>query len=109
MTCGFLWGNTGYYRYDEGYRPSFADEDCFAGRIVHPQHWPEDLDWAGPRIVVIGSEATAVTLVPALAAAGSPSSSDRRPTSCRRLAIRFAKVEDGLVFSNPAAIPTPSA
>jgi monooxygenase len=67
MTCGFLWANTGYYRYDEGYRPRFAGEDRFAGQIVHPQHWPEDMDWTGRRIVVIGSGATAVTLVPALA------------------------------------------
>ena len=67
MTCGFLWGNTGYYRYDEGYRPEFAGEESFAGTIVHPQHWPENLDWADTRVVVIGSGATAVTLVPALA------------------------------------------
>ncbi len=67
VTCGFLWGNTGYYRYDEGYRPRFAGEERFTGPVVHPQHWPEDLDWAGKRVVVIGSGATAVTLVPALA------------------------------------------
>ncbi|MGD0879979.1 MAG: NAD(P)/FAD-dependent oxidoreductase [Acidimicrobiales bacterium] len=67
VTCGFLWGNTGYYRYDEGYRPRFAGEDRFTGPVVHPQHWPEDLVWAGKRVVVIGSGATAVTLVPALA------------------------------------------
>jgi len=67
VTCGFLWGNTGYYRYDQGYRPDFPGEDRFDGTIVHPQHWPEDLEWQGKRIVVIGSGATAVTLVPALA------------------------------------------
>jgi monooxygenase len=67
MTCGFLWGNTGYYNYDEGYRPAFAGEDRFAGPIIHPQHWPDDLDWEGKQVVVIGSGATAVTLVPALA------------------------------------------
>ena len=67
VTCGFLWANTGYYRYDEGYRPDFAGEEQFAGTIVHPQHWPDDLDWAGKQVVVIGSGATAVTLVPALA------------------------------------------
>ena len=67
VTCGFLWGNTGYYRYDQGYRPLFPGEELFAGPIVHPQHWPADLDWAGKRVVVIGSGATAVTLVPALA------------------------------------------
>ena len=67
MTCAFLWGNTGYYRYDQGYRPEFAGEDRFGGIVVHPQHWPDDLEWEGKRIVVIGSGATAVTLVPALA------------------------------------------
>ncbi len=67
VTCGFLWANTGYYRYDEGYRPHWEGEDRFGGTVVHPQHWPADLDWAGRRVVVIGSGATAVTLVPALA------------------------------------------
>jgi monooxygenase len=67
LTCGFLYNCTGYYRYDEGYTPDFAGTERFAGRIVHPQHWPEDLDYAGKRVVVVGSGATAVTLVPALA------------------------------------------
>jgi monooxygenase len=67
LTCGFLWICSGYYRYDEGYTPEFEGADRFAGPIVHPQHWPEDLDYAGKRVVVIGSGATAVTLVPAMA------------------------------------------
>jgi len=67
FTCSFLFACTGYYRYDEGYTPSFEGVDRFAGRIVHPQHWPEDLDYSGKRVVVIGSGATAVTLVPAMA------------------------------------------
>ena len=67
MTCSFLFMCTGYYRYDEGYTPEFAGVERFDGQIVHPQHWPEDLDYAGKRVVVIGSGATAVTLVPALA------------------------------------------
>jgi monooxygenase len=67
LTCGFLFGCTGYYRYDEGYLPQFAGIERFGGTIVHPQHWPEDLDYAGKRVVVIGSGATAVTLVPAMA------------------------------------------
>lgn len=58
----------GYYRYDRGHRPTFAGEDTFGGTIVSPQHWPEDLDWVGKRVTVIGSGATAVTLVPTLAA-----------------------------------------
>ena len=67
LTCGFLFANTGYYRYDEGYTPGFKGTERFAGEIVHPQHWPEDLDYAGKRVVVIGSGATAVTLVPSMA------------------------------------------
>jgi cation diffusion facilitator CzcD-associated flavoprotein CzcO len=67
VTCGYLWVCSGYYRYDEGFTPEFEGVESFGGRIVHPQHWPEDLDYAGKRVVVIGSGATAVTLVPAMA------------------------------------------
>ena len=67
LTCDFLWTCSGYFRYDEGYTPEFEGRERFGGRIVHPQHWPGDLDYAGKRVVVIGSGATAVTLVPAMA------------------------------------------
>ena len=67
FTCNFLIGCTGYYDYAEGYTPAFAGTDSFRGRFVHPQQWPEDLDYAGKRVVVIGSGATAVTIVPAIA------------------------------------------
>jgi monooxygenase len=67
LTCRFLLGCTGYYRYDEGYTPQLPGIEDFGGTVVHPQHWPEDLDYAGKRVVVIGSGATAVTLVPAMA------------------------------------------
>jgi monooxygenase len=67
LTCGFLYLGSGYYDYAQGYRPQWPGEETYRGRIVHPQHWPEDLDVADKRIVVIGSGATAVTLVPALA------------------------------------------
>jgi monooxygenase len=67
LTCGFLYACTGYYRYDEGYTPHFPGRESFRGPLVHPQHWPEDLDCGDKHIVVIGSGATAVTLVPALA------------------------------------------
>jgi cation diffusion facilitator CzcD-associated flavoprotein CzcO len=67
LTCGFLYACTGYYRYDEGFTPSFEGIERFGGKIIHPQHWPEDLDYAGERVVVIGSGSTAVTLVPSLA------------------------------------------
>lgn len=65
-TANFLVGCTGYYNYDAGYRPAFPDEQAFRGQIVHPQHWPADLDYSGKNIIVIGSGATAVTLVPSL-------------------------------------------
>jgi cation diffusion facilitator CzcD-associated flavoprotein CzcO len=67
VTCAFLLGCTGYYRYDEGYTPQFDGVERFRGQVVHPQHWPQDLDYAGKRVVVIGSGATAVTLVPSMA------------------------------------------
>jgi monooxygenase len=67
MSCGFIFVCTGYYRYDEGYTPKFEGTERFAGRIVHPQQWTDDIDYAGKRVVVIGSGATAVTLVPAMA------------------------------------------
>ncbi len=67
LTASFILGCTGYYRYDEGYTPPLPGLDRFAGPVIHPQHWPEDLDYAGKRVVVIGSGATAVTLVPAMA------------------------------------------
>src|SRR5215469_4828682 len=66
-TCNFVYGCTGYYRYDAGYQPEFPGSERFSGRFVHPQQWPEDLDYAGKKVVVIGSGATAVTLVPAMA------------------------------------------
>jgi cation diffusion facilitator CzcD-associated flavoprotein CzcO len=67
ISCSFLFANTGYYRYDQGYLPEFPGREWFSGTIVHPQHWPEDLDYDRKRVVVIGSGATAVTLVPAMA------------------------------------------
>ncbi len=67
FTCGFLFTCSGYYDYAGGYTPEFAGREQFAGRIVHPQAWPPDLDYRGKQVVVIGSGATAVTLVPAMA------------------------------------------
>lgn len=71
LTCEFLFLCSGYYNYDEGYSPRFAGSEDFVGPIIHPQHWPEDLDYDAKNIVVIGSGATAVTLVPALADSGA--------------------------------------
>ncbi len=67
FTCGYLFMCAGYYSYRGGYDPEFPGRERFQGRIVHPQEWPEDLDYAGKRVVVIGSGATAVTLIPAMA------------------------------------------
>ena len=67
LTCNFLYLCTGYYDYESGYTPEWPGVERFRGTIVHPQKWPEDLDYTGKRIVVIGSGATAVTLVPAMA------------------------------------------
>jgi len=67
FTCNFLYLCTGYYDYEAGYTPDWPDVKKFSGQIVHPQKWPEHLDYEGKRVVVIGSGATAVTLVPAMA------------------------------------------
>lgn len=67
FTCGFLFMCSGYYDYEQGYLPDFPGSERFAGRIVHPQKWTEDIAYQGKRVVVIGSGATAVTLVPELA------------------------------------------
>ncbi|GHE76082.1 putative FAD-containing monooxygenase MymA [Amycolatopsis deserti] len=70
-TCDFLVTATGYYDYDNGYQPDFPGADQFQGQLVHPQHWPEGLDYSGKKVVVIGSGATAITLVPAMAKGGA--------------------------------------
>jgi monooxygenase len=67
LTCNFLFSCAGYYRYSSGYTPELPHPERFRGRIVHPQAWPEELDYSGKRVVIIGSGATAVTLVPAMA------------------------------------------
>jgi monooxygenase len=81
MTASFVFACTGYYDYAAGYTPEFPGIEQFAGDVIHPQHWPEDLDYAGERVVVIGSGATAVTLVPAMAqTAGHVTMLQRSPT-----------------------------
>jgi cation diffusion facilitator CzcD-associated flavoprotein CzcO len=67
LTCGWLFAGTGYYHYDAGYTPELPGVEQFGGQLVHPQLWPADLDYSGKRVVVIGSGATAVTLIPAMA------------------------------------------
>ncbi len=71
LHTGFLWACSGYYNYDKGFSPEFPGAEDFTGTIVHPQHWPEDLDYQGKNIVVIGSGATAITLIPALVDSGA--------------------------------------
>ena len=81
IRCNFLLMCAGYYRYDRGYTPEFAGRERFQGTLVHPQHWPEDLDYRGKKIAVIGSGATAVTLLPELAKqAGHVTMLQRSPT-----------------------------
>lgn len=110
ISCDFLFLCSGYYDYSQGHTPSWPGMAGFAGRIVHPQFWPEDLDVAGKRVVVVGSGATAVTLVPALAKLGAASVTmlqrspsyivsvpayDRRAISLRRWLP--ASLADGLI------------
>lgn len=66
IKAGWVFGATGYYRYDEGFTPEFDGRDDFTGDIIHPQHWPENYDYSGKKVVVIGSGATAITLIPSM-------------------------------------------
>ncbi|MEV6655667.1 flavin-containing monooxygenase [Nocardia fluminea] len=81
LTCNFLYACAGYYNYDRAHAPAFPGVENFSGQVVHPQFWPDDLDYTGKRVVVIGSGATAVTLVPAMAEqAGHVTMLQRSPT-----------------------------
>ncbi|BBZ14533.1 flavin-containing monooxygenase [Mycobacterium branderi] len=71
ISGSFLFLCSGYYNYEQGYTPTFPGSEDFTGPIIHPQHWPEDLDYTGKNIIVIGSGSTSVTLVPALANSGA--------------------------------------
>ncbi|MEU8240944.1 NAD(P)/FAD-dependent oxidoreductase [Actinoplanes missouriensis] len=71
LTCRWIFSASGYYRYDRGFTPEFPGRERFGGPVVHPQQWPDDLDYAGKRVLVIGSGATAVTIVPAMAGTAS--------------------------------------
>lgn len=107
LTCSFLYVCSGYYRYDEGYTPAFAGTDRFTGRIVHPQHWPADLDHTGKRVVVIGSGATAVTLVPSIAeTAAHVTMLQRSPSYILTLPSRDV-IADGLRRRLPAKVAYP--
>ena len=93
FTANFLWMCQGYYRHSEGYTPEWDGMASFKGRIVHPQNWPEDLDYAGKNVVVIGSGATAATLIPSMAEdCGHVTMLQRSPTYFRtgRNAVELA-------------------
>jgi monooxygenase len=93
-TCSFLYVCTGYYRYSAGYEVDFPGMADYTGRIVHPQHWPDDLDHEGKRVVVIGSGATAVTLVPAMAeTAAQVTMLQRSPSYLAALPVRADAIE----------------
>src|ERR1039458_224872 len=84
FTANFLWMCQGYYRHSEGYTPQWQGMESFEGRIVHPQRWPDDLDTKGKKVVVIGSGATAATLIPAIAdSCGHVTMLQRSPTYFR--------------------------
>ncbi len=81
LSCNFIYSCTGYYRYDKGYTPDFPGAEQFKGQVIHPQQWPDDLDYSGKRVVIIGSGATAITLVPSMAkTAGHVTMLQRSPT-----------------------------
>lgn len=104
FTCAFLFACAGYYDYDAGYTPVFQDTERYRGTLVHPQHWPESLDYSGKRIVVIGSGATAVTLVPELAKrAAHVTMLQRSPTYMLNLPDQDA-VAQGLQRNLPAKV-----
>ncbi|UJJ31675.1 flavin-containing monooxygenase [Halopseudomonas maritima] len=101
----FLLSCSGYYSYDEGYRPRFPNEESFGGQIVHPQFWPEDLDYRGKRVVVIGSGATAVTLVPAMTEQAAHVTMLQRSPSY----VVARPLRDGLAHSLQKWLPLPAA
>ena len=105
LTCAFLWSCTGYYDYEQGHRPELPGLADYTGDVIHPQHWPEDFDHAGKRVVVIGSGATAVTLVPALAeTAAHVTMLQRSPTY-----ILSVPSEDGLAVGLGKVLPRKAA
>jgi monooxygenase len=103
-SCAFLYACVGYYDYSGGYAPTFPGQDDFAGQIVHPQLWPEDLDHTGRRVVIIGSGATAVTLVPAMAGTAEHVTMLQRSPSWITSLPRRDRVADRLRRRLPAPV-----
>lgn len=105
FTCNFIFSCTGYYDYDKGYTPEFDGSDDFEGEILHPQKWPKDFDYADKRVVVIGSGATAVTLVPAMAKdAAHVTMLQRTPTY-----VLSVPAEDGVASALKKRLPPKAA
>lgn len=103
----FVFFGSGYYNYDEGYTPDFEGVEAFGGQVVHPQHWPEDLDYAGKKMVVIGSGATAMSLVPALTeSAGHVTLLQRTPTYLIS-ASKYSRIIDVPVKLFPRKVAQP--
>jgi cation diffusion facilitator CzcD-associated flavoprotein CzcO len=88
----FVFFGSGYYNYDEGYTPDFPGIEQFRGTVAHPQHWPEDLDYGGKKIVVIGSGATAITLIPALAERAAKVTMLQRSPTYMMAASKYSRV-----------------
>ncbi len=108
LTAGFVFSCSGYYRYDRGHAPEFPGQADFEGTIVHPQFWPEDLDYAGKKVVVIGSGATAITLIPSMAdTAGHVTMLQRSPTYITALPAKDP-IADLLRFALPDKYSGPS-
>jgi cation diffusion facilitator CzcD-associated flavoprotein CzcO len=94
ISCQFILSCSGYYDYDAGYTPEFAGRDDFKGEVIHPQHWPDDLDYKDKRVVVIGSGATAVTLLPEMSKdTASMTMLQRSPTYIASIPARDAMAE----------------
>jgi cation diffusion facilitator CzcD-associated flavoprotein CzcO len=98
----FVFFGTGYYAYDEGHTPHFTGAEQFAGTVVHPQHWPEDLDYTGKTVVVVGSGATAVTMVPALAKKAAKVTMLQRSPS---YVLSLPRVDPGAAFARKLFSP----
>src|ERR1700739_1886895 len=92
----FVFFGSGYYNYDEGYTPDFPGIERFGGAVIHPQHWPEDLDYTGKKIVVIGSGATAITLIPSLTDRAEKITMLQRSPSYILSASKYSAVTDFL-------------
>ena len=115
LSCGFLFTCTGYYRYDEGYTPEFTGIERFGGEVVHPQFWTDDIDYSGKRVVVIGSGATAITLLLYASTAADQAVTGKAVTGAILLAAVLF-LPDGILGrwgtrrkrSDPAPAPSPN-